>query len=182
MTNKAIAPVAASIAILMALAAWSPLPAQSQFHNRRQGDLTLTLECLDSTHVTFSIRNLGEGDTAVRLGTVVGNGRKYMIGDLQLRQKTTAGRMSEHRYEPRRYPVAIGGSLGEWIHAIPARSSFTMSAEADDFWVGASGRVTSFAAGAELSLRLTILDPRPEAMLLASWSGTLTSNSCTPLE
>ena len=98
----------------------------------------------------------------------------------RLRQKTTPGRMSEHRFEPRRYPVAIGGSLGEWIHAIPARGSFTMSAEADDFWVGASGRVTSFAAGAELSLRLTILDPRPEAMLLASWSGTLTSNSCTP--
>ena len=182
MKNNAIEPWPATVLVLVALLAWLTPSVKAQFRNAQQGELTLTLECLDSMHIRFAIRNLGETDTALKLGSVVGNGMKYMIDDLQLRQRIPSGEVSEHHYWPRRYPSAIGGSLGEWIQAIPARSSYIMSAEASDFWRGASGRVTSFAAGAELSLRLTIRDPRPQAMLLASWSGTLTSNSCTPAQ
>ena len=173
-----------TIVALVAVAASVTLSAQSaQGLNHRQGDLALTLDCVDSTHITFAIRNVGESDTAVRLGNILSNGAKYTVADLHLRQKTTTGQITESHYYPRRYPVRVGGNLEEWIQPIPARSSYVMSAEPDDFWafrVVNGPRPLPFYPGVELSLRLTIPEPRPEAMLRFYWSGTLTSNSCTP--
>jgi hypothetical protein len=171
----------ASIVTLIALATFLSPFGHAQVPSNQKADLRLTLECIDSTRIAFAIRNDGETDTALRLGSAVGNGLKYTIDDLQLRQKTPSGQVSENHYWPRRYPSVIGGSLGEWIQAIPARSAFIVTAEATDFWRSDDlGRVTPFGVGVELSLRLTILAPRPQAMLLASWNGTLTSNSCIP--
>lgn len=141
----------------------------------------LTLECVDSMHLTFAIKNVGESDTAIRLGAVAG--AKFMVAGLHLRQKSPSGQITESRYWPRRYPDRIGGNLGEWIQPIPARSSYVMSADSNDFWGfrQPSGRMgLPFLPGVELSLRLTIDEPRPEAILRFYWSGTLTSNSCTP--
>ena len=70
----------------------------------------------------------------------------------------------------------------ELIQPIPARSSYVMSADSNDFWGfrQPSGRMgLPFPPGVELSLRLTILEPS-EAMLRFHWSGTLTSTPARP--
>jgi hypothetical protein len=168
-----------TIALLVAVAA----SASSSAHVlERHGDVELTLDCVDSTHITFAIRNVGESDTAVRLGSIIG-ADKYTIDDLRLRQKSTTDQITETKYQPRRYPDRVGGRLEEWIQPIPARSSYVMSAESNDFWQFRQppGRKSvPFPAGAELSVTVTILEPRSDAMWRAFWSGTLTSNSCTP--
>jgi hypothetical protein len=177
-------PAAHSIAGIVVLAAvGATLTASAQGLNARQGDLALSLDCVDSTHITLSITNVGESDTAVRLGSVHVNGGRYTVDDLQLRQQTGSGQITESRYWPRRYPDRIGGNLEEWMQPIPARSSYVMSADSNDFWGfrQPGGRVgVPFPPGVELSLRLTILEPRPDSVLRFYWSGTLTSNSCTP--
>jgi hypothetical protein len=122
----------ATIVVLVAVAA--SVTSSAQVLNTRPGDLALTLDCVDSTHITFAIRNVGESDTAVRLGSVLSNGGIYRVDDLQLRQKTTSGQITESHYWPRRYPDRIGGTLAEWIQPIPARSSYVMSADSNDFW------------------------------------------------
>src|SRR6478609_5604124 len=45
-------------------------PPQSQ-------PVTLTLECVDSANIRFEITNVGSTDTALRLGSILANGRKY---------------------------------------------------------------------------------------------------------
>src|SRR5215208_4400357 len=118
-----------TIGVLLAAAASS-----AQVRDARQADLALTLDCVDSTHITFAIRNGGESATAVRLGSVIANGGQYTVDDLQLRQKTPSGQITESHYWPRRYPDRIGGALAEWIQPIPARSSCVISADSNDFW------------------------------------------------
>jgi len=169
------------IATLVALAAaWSP-SAHAQAPVSRQGDLMLTLACRDSARIRFEVRNVGATDTTLRLGSVLGNGRKYTIDSLHLLQKMPAGQVTEQHYWPHDYPGVIGGLLGEWVEAIPARASYSVSAEASDFINDVSGRLVTFTAGAELSLRLTILAPREQGMLPVYWSGILTSNACAPV-
>jgi hypothetical protein len=168
-----------TIVALVAVAA--SVTSAAQGLNQPRGDLVLTLDCVDSTHITFAIRNIGESDTAVALGSVNGNGRMYLIYGLKLHQKTPSGEMTESLYVPIRHSAGIAGSVGVWIQAIPARSSYVMSAESSDFFAFRDGRMAlPFARGVELSLTLTIPEPRREAMLRFYWSGTLTSNSCTP--
>jgi hypothetical protein len=144
---------------------------------RRSADLTLTLECLDSRNIRFAISNIGTTDTALVLGLSVGNGRKYIIATLDLSVTTPAGKNTEYQYSPRNYPPAIGGRLDDWIQPLPVTAVYAMSATHGDFLHGLE-RLPAFPRNAELSLRWTIRNPKPDAMLLASWSGTLTSNTC----
>jgi hypothetical protein len=143
----------------------------------RSADLTLTLECRDPGHISFEISNGGATDTALVLGSTVGNGRKYMITALDLTLKSREGGRTEHHYSPRDYPSVIGGTVGDWVQAVPARAAYGMSATPGDFFHGLE-RLTAFPPGAELSLRWAVRKPLPEAMLLAYWNGTLTSNAC----
>jgi hypothetical protein len=167
-----------TIVMIVALAG---MTAHTQIGPSRKGDVTLALECRDAAHLGFEIRNVGATDTTLRLGIVLGNGSKYMIDGLDLILKMLDGQPTEFGYSPRHYPAAVGGSLAQWLEPLPTRAAYSMSAIPDDFFNGVR-RLDSFPAGTELSLRWTIRDPPPQAMLLAYWSGTLTSNSCMPIK
>ncbi len=154
------------------------VPALPDWAISRSAELTLTVECRDARHIRFEIRNVGASDTAVVLGSVIGNGRRYVIYRLDLIVTVPGAASTEHHYWPRDYPAAVGGTMGEWVHPLPIRSAYALSATPDDFFHSPRGRLTAIPAGAEWSLRLTIPSPRPEARLLAYWTGALTSNSC----
>ncbi len=139
--------------------------------------VTLTLECVDSANIRFEITNVGPTDTALRLGLVVANGRKYLINDLNLRMKPPNGNGTDYHYWPRDYPVAVGGRVDQWFQALPVRAVYRMSAKAEDFF--AFGRQATFPKGIPLSLRWTISAESPKSLLpLIYWTGTLISNSC----
>ena len=162
---------------VLTLIAVAAVSAHAQVGPRRQGDLTLTLACRDPAAVTLEIRNNGTTDTTLRLGSVLGNGLKYMVHGLDLIVKMRGGGVDEYRYSPRHYPAAIGGSLSEWLQPLPTRAAYRMSATPDDFFNGRQ-RLAAFPAGAQLSLRWTIGDPGAQARLLAYWSGELISDPC----
>jgi hypothetical protein len=139
--------------------------------------VTLTLECVDSSNIRFEITNIGSTDTALRLGSILANGRKYMIDGLHVRLKLADGSDTEYDYWPRDYPVAIAGRLDQWFQAFPVRAVHRMSATAEDFFTG--GRLTRFPKGMPLSLRWTISAEEPKSLVpLIYWTGTLISNSC----
>jgi hypothetical protein len=167
---------------VVALVATLPPSATAQVGPSHRGDLTFTLECRDSSQIGFTVKNVGATDTTLRLGTVLGNGSKHMVDDLDLVVKLADGQTLQARYGPRDYPGVVGGTLTDWLEPLPARAAYSMSAKANDFYQGLTQRLAAFPAGAELSLRWVIRDPPPRAMLLAYWSGTLASNSCTPAQ
>jgi hypothetical protein len=163
--------------VALAFSARSPVRATAIQPVESQ-PVTLRLECVDSANVRFEITNVGAADTALRLGSVLANGRKYMIDDLNLRMKPPNGNGTEYHYWPRDYPVAIGGRVDQWFQALPARAVYRMPAQAEDFF--AFGRQPSFPPGYELSLRWNISAETPKSLLpLVYWTGTLISNSCT---
>jgi hypothetical protein len=165
-----------TIAIVIALGLLPPLRAQALGEQASdQGAVRLTLDCVDSAHIVFDIANIGMIDTAFRLGSVLGNGRKYTVDDLRLRLRTPDGPVSEWHYRPRDYPVVVGGTVEDWFEALPVRATYRMSATAEDF----VPRQAKFPARTQLSLRLTVAPVQPKAGRLVYWSGTLTSNSCT---
>ena len=80
-------------------------PPQSQ-------PVTLTLECVDSANIRFEITNVGSTDTALRLGSILANGRKYMVAGLHLRLKPPNGNDTDTDYWPRDYPARLpAGSI-----------------------------------------------------------------------
>jgi hypothetical protein len=140
--------------------------------------VTLTLECVDSTTIRFEITNVGSTDTALPLGHGLANGRKYLIGGLDLRMKPSNGNGTDYNYWPHHYPVAFGGRLDQWFQALPAGATYRMSAKLEDFW-GFNSH-DSFPRGIELSLRWTMSAETPKSLFpLVFWTGTLISNTCT---
>jgi hypothetical protein len=151
----------------------TPIPMQSV----EPQPVTLRLECVDRANVRFEMTNVGATDTALPLGSAIGNGQKYMIDDLNLRIKPPNGNGAEFHYWPRDYPLAIAGRLDQWFQAFPVGAVFRMSAKAEDFWLG---RYPTFTPGVELSLRWNISAETPKNLFpLVYWTGTLISNYCT---
>ena len=134
----------------------TPMPMQSG----EPQPVTLRLECVDRANVRFEIANVGATDTALRLGTALGNGQKYTIDDLNLRVRPPNGNGAEFHYSPRDYPVAIGGRLDQWFQAFPVGAGYRMSAKAEDFF--GFGRYPTFTPGVELSLRWNISAETPK--------------------
>jgi hypothetical protein len=144
------------------------------------GSVVLSLECRGPDRLEVAIRNVGTDDTALLLGAVLGNGKKYMLNDLRLLVNSTTEPPSEHWYWPRNYPSAIGGRLDEWIEPLPARASYVMSVTPGDFLgdsIGAKRRLDVLPRRAEMWLRLIVREPREQGIrLLTYWTGTLVSN------
>ena len=176
---SAVGMVVALVAV-SALSAHPPLGATATPQSVQPPEsppVTLTLECVDSSNIRFEIRNVGPTDTALRLGSVLANGRKYLIDELNLRMEPANGNGTDYHYSPRDYPVAIGGRVDQWFQAFPERAVYRMSAKAEDFF--AFERQATFPKGIPLSLRWTISAESPKSLLpLIYWTGTLLSNSC----
>lgn len=171
--------LSATVALAVTVSLAAPAALVSARQPKRSGDLGLVLDCSFKGQIQFELANRGNTDTTVVPGSVIGNGRTYTIDALQLVVKAASGSQSVFRYSPRRYPVAIGGALGEWHQLVPAHTVLRIAAAPDDF-LSNTTRLSSWEPGGELSLRWTLRDPGSDAMLLVFWSGTLESNSCRP--
>ena len=134
-------------------------------------ELRFRLECLAPGELLATIRNEGSADTAVIVGVVLGNGAKYMVGDLRLFIKTGGEPEYVRVYRPRDYPAHIGGSLEDWIVPLPVNASFGLRLRVSDF-EGWRSR-TTFPAST-LSVRLVIRGPSlsasPDVRLFRVWT------------
>jgi hypothetical protein len=164
---------------LQRLVASSVVPAAKQASSQ----VRLSISCQDSKYLTATVSNSGPEDTAVIFGTVLANGRKYLVDGLTLQVKPAdKGRGEEYGYRPLDYPAAIGGRLDDWITSLPVGGAYTMTLEASQFWSSQFERQDTLPQNAQLSLRLPIRTPRvtsnPDMRLFRVWTGAsiLTSN------
>jgi hypothetical protein len=110
--------------------------------------------------IEVSIRNTGKADTAVVVGAVLGNGAKYMIGEMTLSARRDGAPELQFRHVPRHYPSAIGGRVDDWIVPLPVGASYGLMVQASDFIShGASRRMGSLPSAARLSVRLAVRAP-----------------------
>ena len=123
-------------------------PALSQAH-----DLELKVQCLrsnDSVELRVTLRNVGSTDTAVVLGTSVGNGQRYVADSLVLEVK----RNQDDEAEPFRPSLgAIFGRIDPWIVTVPAASEFSFVRSASHF-SSSHGEPLKIAGSALIRLRL----------------------------
>ncbi len=130
-------------------------------------ELRFQLECVAPGSLLATIHNDGSADTAVIVGGVLGNGAKYMVGDLRLFIKTEGEPEYVRMYRPKDYPVRIGGSLDDWIVTLPVSASYGLRLRVSDF-EGWRGR-TSLPAST-LSVRLVVRGPSQPARLFRFWT------------
>jgi hypothetical protein len=150
--------------------------------------ISFTVRCQNAQQLTFTIQNVGLEDTALIFGSVLANGRKYLIAGLKLQTELPDGREDQYDYRPDDYPVRIGGRVDDWIVPLPTGASYVMQATASQFLSKAHGRLSAWPKAAQISLRLPIRTPNPNQptdvvglKLFRVWRGTdaLISNRIT---
>jgi hypothetical protein len=141
------------------LAALALLPVSSA-HAQPQ-PITLTAACQDA-RMTVTIRNAGSEDTALMIGAVLANGRKYLVGELRLSATFPDGHVSGYTYSPADYPAAIGGRLDPWILTLPAGVSYVMPVTPAQFRTSAMGRLAGWPNPGRVSFTLGLMDPGRE--------------------
>jgi hypothetical protein len=153
---------------------------------RQPLSFVLSREAPSAAHLTFSIRNDGTEDATLLLGADLANGRIHMVSGLTLHVKRTGEEASDYLFMPLAYPAAIGGSVAEWLMALPAGGSFQMTVNSRDFFSLQPGgeRLTEIPGPGELWLRWVIgapheADTRQRTALGGTWIGTLVSNRLT---
>jgi hypothetical protein len=95
----------------------------------QEGDVSLAV----------SIRNAAEMDTAIFLGVILGNGRKYLANELYLEVRGPSGTEKYHYSDPS--VPAIAGRVDAWVVTLPVKANFLLTRPRGHF----------FAGGAQLS-------------------------------
>ena len=158
---------------LLRLVASSVVPAARQASSQ----VRLSISCQDSKYLTATVSNSGPEDTAVIFGSVLANGRKYLVDGLVLQVKRTdSGGVEEYGYHPRDYPAAIGGRIDDWLTPLPVSGKYAIALEAAEFWSSRFERLDTFSQNAQLSLRLPIraatrVTSNPDLRLFRVWTG-----------
>jgi hypothetical protein len=130
--------------LLFAIAA----PALSQAH-----ELELNMQCLrsdDAVALRVTLRNVGSTDTAVVLGTSIGNGQRYVADSLVLEFKRSQGDDAEG-FRPTL--GAIAGRVDPWIVTIPAVSEFSFE-RPEEYFFSSRGEPLKIGSGGLIRLRL----------------------------
>lgn len=142
-------------------------------------DVDLTLACGEQpSELVVTIRNTGQSDTAVYLGTALANGRWYEPASLTIELTRTG------RSEPEDLVYlgmrGIAGRIDPWIVTLPARAAFMLTLRSGDFV--STTQPTPSANPEALAIRLTgrpiistSLD-MPGLNLWSVWIGTTRSN------
>ena len=153
--------VCRSVALLL-LPALVPTSAPTQ--DRQPQPVKLLIGCHGSDRLTVIIQNVGNDDTAVIFGVVLGNGRKYLVSGLTLRATSPDGRIDQFEYWPADYPTSIGGRVDPWIVPLPVGTSYVMHASPPDFRSrirsGVFQRLASWPKPARVSLALPLQAPK----------------------
>jgi hypothetical protein len=101
--------------------------------------LALTVTCKGardnkSTEFHIVLRNQGDGDTAVVVGIVLGNGNAYPVA-VSVRSSTGEEKFS---YSPVP-PVPVGGRTDPWLVPLPSGATYSFSIPTTHFWNVQSG-------------------------------------------
>jgi hypothetical protein len=120
--------------------------------------VALIARCHEPDRVTLTFRNVGNEDTAILLGSILANGRKYMVDGLRLRVKPADGPEVNYEYLPRDYPAVIGGRIDEWVVTLPVAASYVMQVEPAHF------HLEDWTRSTQISFRLSLRAPNPNQL------------------
>jgi len=117
-------------------------------------EVELKLQCrasVSAVELRVTLRNIGGTDTAIVLGTSVGNGQTYVADSLELDVKRDNGGVIEI-FRP---TVAhIFGRIDPWIVTLPAASEFTFARPLGSYFSSAGEPLTIGRNGIDVRLRL----------------------------
>ena len=146
----------------------------AQVRDFAAGSVAMTVACErgPTQRLVVTVTNTGTSDTASVLGTVLGNGRTYMVQGLTLSVERSGRQTTSYDYRPRRYPAVVAGTISEWIEPFPTQASYVMHAESSDFW-----GLSEWPDEAQVSLTWQIHAPQTSGIPVTTfWTGTLQSN------
>jgi hypothetical protein len=157
--------------LVMTLTATGPLLAQTAAPPK------LVLECVRRSPLALRLflQNVGPEPTAVVIGGVLGNDRKYLFASLAFDLHRTGAPDVTVPYDGPDWPIRIGGRLDEWLVALPPDSEISLALPMRD---DARRR---FSEPVTVSARLLAQPHTENSQDLAGlrfvriWTGTLTS-------
>lgn len=85
--------------------------------------------------LTFTLRNPGTADTAVVLGSTLGNGSVYLAQALSIEVRFVGTSSSSTFIYFNRDHALVAGRQDPWILPLPARSEFSLTIRSEDFWL-----------------------------------------------
>jgi hypothetical protein len=144
-------------------------------------DISLTLTCAEAPNeLAVTIRNAGDIDTAVLMGTALANGAMYIPSALTI-QLRRVGIPEVEQLVPRG-PAAVAGRIDHWLVELPVRASFSFVLRPADFITTSQVRVST--PPDELVVQLTgrpvTFDLNPDMTGMKAWrlrTGTARSNA-----
>ncbi len=147
------------------------------------GPLRLLLECSQTSEITFrfTLQNVSPSPTAVVIGIVLGNDRKYLLQHVRLRvrREGAADKLLEY-FDPS--VPAIAGRVDPWLLTLPPGSSYSMTVPAKHFGLQPTFVPEGFSTPAEVQLHFTtqeIASPNLDLQglrFIHVWVGMLSSN------
>jgi len=147
------------------------------------GLLQLMLECSQTTEVTFrlTLQNVSPSPTAVVIGTVLANDRKYLLQHVVLKVKREGAADTRLEYFDPSVP-GIAGRMDPWLVTLPPDSSYSITVPAKHFGLRPTNAPETFSTPAYVQLQLTTQEmstPNSDVQglrLIHVWIGTLSSN------
>jgi hypothetical protein len=148
------------------------------------GPLQLLLECSQTSEVTFrvTLQNVSSSPTAVVIGMVLANDRKYLLKNLVLRVRREGAADTLLQYFDPSAPAAIAGRVDPWLVTLPPGSSYSIPVLAKHFASPPTYTAETFSTPADVQLQLTTQEmatPNSDLQglrLIHVWVGTLSSN------
>ena len=135
----------------------------------------LTLACDRATEPTFrfTFQNVGSAPTAIVIGSVLGNDRRYALGPLRFVLTHDSSPVTTFDYFD---VVAVGGRLDQWLIPLPVGATYTVPLAISN------GYRPQFVAATSVRVSYTAPENRPHnpdvrgLQFIHVWSGILESN------
>ncbi len=102
---------------------------------RQAGSVGVVLTCrvsADAIELRAALRNVGKSDTAIALGSVLANGKKY-LADAVSADISNAGGTTRFRYGDPTVPI-VAGRVDPWVITLPVDSKFVLEWPLSHFW------------------------------------------------
>jgi hypothetical protein len=143
--------------------------------------LRLVLACSQASELTvrFTIQNVSATPTAVVIGTILANDKKYLPVGLELTVRRAGIPDVTLTYVD---PMVVGGRLDPWLIALPPDASYSVAVPARKFRLTPHLTQEPFSAPADLQLHLTTREvgrannDMQGISLIHVWVGTVTSD------
>src|SRR5262249_41027697 len=143
--------------------------------------LRLVLGCSQRSELTlrFTIHNVSPTPTALVIGTILANDKKYFPNGLELTVRRSGIPDVKLSYVD---PMVVGGRLDPWLIALPPDASYSVAVPARKFKLTPHLIEEPFSAPADLQLHLTTREvgrannDMQAISMIHVWVGTLTSD------